>query len=272
MDRQDVGSPLGAMEGVRILFEGARMLAREPRLWLPAAIPVALSLLSFSLAVICVVTYASEMHELAAGWLPEMSADRWYEWLWVGPGLFLLRAVGWLLFLVVAAAVMVVAYMLASLLAAPFHDWLAYRVEELAAGTVRDATSGGFGGTVADIGRSLLQELKRLVFFLSLVGSLAVAGFLIPGAQLLTGPAIVVITVLFLPLDYASYALDRRLVPFDRKRRWLFEHLPVMLGFGSGAFVTCLVPGLNFVAMPLLVVAGTLLCLRHDPDAIRASG
>ena len=51
------------------------------------------------------------------------------------------------------------------------------------------------------------------------------------------------------------------------RRSWLRAHLPRMLGFGGAAFLTGLVPGLNFLIMPVLVVAGTLLAVRYPPDA-----
>jgi uncharacterized protein involved in cysteine biosynthesis len=35
-----------------------------------------------------------------------------------------------------------------------------------------------------------------------------------------------------------------------------------MVGFGVAAFATFAIPGLNFLAMPVLVVSGTLLALR----------
>jgi len=38
-----------------------------------------------------------------------------------------------------------------------------------------------------------------------------------------------------------------------------------MVGFGGAAFGTGLVPGLNFLMLPTLVVAGTLLVLRYPP-------
>ena len=72
--------------------------------------------------------------------------------------------------------------------------------------------------------------------------------------------------VFFLPLDYASYALDRRRLSCREKRLWLMANKPAVVGFGVAAFLTCLVPGLNFVAMPLLVAGGTLLAVRHAPD------
>ncbi len=74
------------------------------------------------------------------------------------------------------------------------------------------------------------------------------------------------LTMLFLPLEYASHVLDRRhVLRFRDKRRWLLEHGSAMLGFGAAGFLICLVPGLNFLAMPALVAGGTLLALRHPP-------
>ena len=37
-------------------------------------------------------------------------------------------------------------------------------------------------------------------------------------------------------------------------------------GFGGAAFLTLLVPGLNFLMLPALVVGGTLLVLRQEPN------
>jgi uncharacterized protein involved in cysteine biosynthesis len=40
---------------------------------------------------------------------------------------------------------------------------------------------------------------------------------------------------------------------------------PAAVGFGGAAFLICWMPGLNFLAMPLLVVGGTLLAIRNAP-------
>ena len=68
-------------------------------------------------------------------------------------------------------------------------------------------------------------------------------------------------TMLFLPLDYTGYLLDRRDVPFCTRRGWVWRHRRAMLGFGAAALGTFLVPGLNFLCLPWLVTAGTLLAL-----------
>jgi len=125
--------------------------------------------------------------------------------------------------------------------------------------------SAGLIGSGVDVLRALREELRRAVFFLVVVGSLVSLGFLIPGAHLLTGPSIVVFAIFFLPLDYASYTLDRRRYSFRQKRIWLMTNKPAAVGFGGAAFLICWVPGLNFLAMPILVTAGTLLAIRNAP-------
>ncbi len=271
LERQQGG--LGQItQGAGYLLDGARMLFREPRLWLLAAVPMLLSLAAFSTAIGLLIGNASDLHTLATGWLPQVEAGSWYTWLWIAPALVLLKALGWLMFLGLALVCLLVAYLVASLLAAPFHDLLAARDEMILTGGVRDDNPAGLLGTFAGVSRSLLQELQRLLFFMAVVGPLAIAGLLVPGAQLLTGPLIVAFSVLFLPLDYASYTLDRRLLTFRQKRRWVFERIPTMVGFGGAAFLTCVVPGLNFIAMPLLVIAGTLLSLRLPPDEFEGNG
>ncbi|MEE9608037.1 MAG: EI24 domain-containing protein [Myxococcota bacterium] len=254
--------------GFRLPFEAARMLLRERRLRGLASVPALLSLLAVSAAFACVIAYAGELHGWATAWMPELAAGRWYEWLWVAPAKLGLAAVGAALFLAFAGACLAIAYLLASLLASPFHDALAARVERLVTGAVRDDTESGALGVFREGARAMREEARRIAFFVAVVGSLAALGLLVPGAQLLTGPAILAFTLFFLPLDYASYTLDRRRVSFREKRRWLGQHKPAVLGFGAAAFVTGLVPLVNLFAMPVLVVGGTLLALRHPPRRV----
>ncbi len=263
------GRPDSLVSGVRLPFEALGLLWRERRLWPLAALPVLLSLLAFGAAVSALATWSGEIYGWATAWMPTLDAARWYEWLWIGPARAGLAVLGALLFLFIARATLVLAYLLVSLLASPVHDALSARVELITTGGVVDPTGGGLRGILAEAGRTLREELRRMLFFLSLTVPLFLVGALIPGASLVTGPLLVGITIFFLPLDYASYTLDRRRVPFAEKRGWVLSNRPVMVGFGSAAFVTFAVPGLNFLAMPVLVVAGTLLALRLGPASAR---
>ena len=259
-------APGSLASGFRLPLEGLRLLRRERRLWPLAMVPFLLSLAAFGTAIGLIVAYSGELYGWATAWIPVLEVERWYQWLWIGPARAVLAALGAAFFMALAAAGLVAAYLVASLLASPFHDVLAARVEQLVTGAVVDESASGIGGLVREGGRAMLEELRRMAYFLALTLPLLLAGWFVPGAQLVTGPAIMAVTIFFLPLDYASYTLDRRHVSFPDKRRWLFAHKTVMAGFGAAAFLTCLVPGLNFLAMPILVVAGTLLALRLQPE------
>ena len=272
-DAMPVAAVGTALAGFRLPFEGLAMLWRERSLWPLAAVPILLSLLAMSAAVAAVVGWAPELFAWATAWMPELTVEGWYQWLWIGPARVVLVAVGSVLFVALAGACVVAAYLLASLVASPFLDALAVRVERIATGGVIDLTQSGVSGTAREGLRALRGEARRLASFLAIVAPLALLGWVVPGGQLVTGPMIIAVTVLFLPLDYAGYTLDRRHVGFEVRRRWLWRRRSPALGFGGAAFLTCLVPGLNFLAMPVLVVAGTLLVLRHGPEEPgRASG
>ncbi len=257
--------PLSLLDGFQLPLEGGRLLLRERRLWAPAAVPIGFSLLAFAVAVSVLVAQAGNLYEWATHWMTTPEAASWVAWLWVGPAKAALAILGALVFAVIAGLVLLVSLLVANVLASPFLDVLASRVEWIETGAVEEDAPSGLIGTSADVLRSLREELRRAVFFLAVVGSLVLLGFLIPGAHLLTGPSIVVFAIFFLPLDYASYTLDRRRYSFRQKRVWLMTNKPAAAGFGCAAFLICWVPGLNFLAMPLLVVGGTLLAIRNAP-------
>jgi CysZ protein len=251
-------------EGILLLTEGAGFLRRERRLWALAWIPILFALVSVVSATSIFWVRLDWIHAYWVELLPVLDVTSAWSWIWVGPGRLLFWLAGWLGVLVSLAISLLAALLLANLAAAPFLDRLSLRVEEIVSGQPSDV-SGGFWDQVSDVMRSFAAELRRLAFlgFVWLV--LSLVGVLIPGAQLVTAPLLVVTTILFLPLDYAGFALDRRGIPFARRRGWLVENLSLMMGFGAVAFVACLVPGLNLLIMPAQVTAGTLLVLRRTP-------
>ena len=251
--------------GFRLPWAGARLLLRERRLWAPALVPLLLSLGAFTVAVIGVVAYAGPLHLWLTGWMPDLVATGWLSWLWIGPAQLGLALLGAVLFLAAAALCLVAAFAMASVLASPFHDALAARVERLVAGRALEPAPTRPGALLRDAARALREELRRILFFASLVVPIGALGLLVPPAQVVTAPALFGLTLFFLPLDYASYCLDRRRYRFAEKRRWLLANAPAALGFGVAAFLACVIPGANLLAMPVLVVAGTLLALRDPP-------
>jgi CysZ protein len=240
-------------------------LRRERSLWKLASVPFLLCATALIGTLTGVAIQAGELYAFASGWLPTLEADVWYAWLWVGPGKLLLALVGLLLFTGLVGVLLVVALLVANLLASPFLDALSRRVEALVTGRAEEVVDEGWLAPLREGGRAALEEARRTGFFVAVQLCLVLVG-LFPGGQLVAAPGMVLVAVLFLPLDYASYTLDRRRVPFREKRRWVMGRVPLMLGYGAAAFLTCLVPGLNLLALPVLVVGGTLLALRHPPD------
>jgi uncharacterized protein involved in cysteine biosynthesis len=251
----------GAVDGFRLPFEAARLLLRERSLWAPALVPVLLSFGAFLAAAAALAATARPLHGWLTSWMPVLTPAGWFSWLWIAPARVGLALLGVVLFAGVAALILVAAYLLASVLASPFHDALSARVERLLAASPPPAQASGPGALVRDAARALVEELRRLLFLGALAVPLATLGVWVPPAQVLTAPLLLSLTLFFLPLDYASYCLDRRRLRFAEKRRFLIAQAPRTLGFGAAAFLACVVPGANFLAMPVLVVAGTLFAL-----------
>jgi CysZ protein len=261
----------GLREGVMLLAEGGALLRRERSLWLLASVPVFLAFLLVGAAAVTFWLRLDWIHAWLTGWLPILEATDWWTWIWVGPGIALFWLLGWLAVIVAFGISWVVALLLASLASAPFLDRLSQRVEQI----VSEASAESVGGPSTLLGetlRSFAAELRRIGFLGGVWLLISGAGLVIPGAQLLTGPLLVGVTVLFLPLDYCGFALDRRQIPFALRRRWLWQHRTTMAGFGGVAFLACSLPGVNLVALPALVTAGTLLVLRHAPHGDESTG
>lgn len=260
-----------AIAGAALLCDGLRMLGRERRLWGLSLVPIGFTALALALALARVARNADEIRLFVDGLLPVLEAGAWYTWLWVGPGRLLFWLLGWLLFLLTAALAAVLAVMLASVAASPFLDALSWRVEQITTGRVLESSESGAAALLRDAGRSIAGEARRMAFLLATGLLLFGAGLLIPGAHAVTGPAMLAVTILFLPLEFSGHALDRRQVPFADRRRWIGGHWPRMAGFGAAAFAACFVPGVNLVMMPVLVVAGTLLVIGTPPGGAGAS-
>lgn len=256
-----------AATGVSTLWQAARLLRQHRELWWLCALPFALTVALFVLAAVLFFGYGLDpVADLLSGIRVDDPAA-WYGWLWVAP----LRAVAWLTRGVLIAAFFVLVYflftVLGSVLAAPFLDALSWRVEVIqgAAGAVQ-GPSGLAGALLA-----IREGAKRALFFVAVALGFALLSF-VPVVGLLAVAGGVVFSALFLALDYTGYSLDRRQVPFRERRSWLWRHRGSMLAFGGTALASHAVPGLNFICLPLLVTAGTLLALRVGPPCEPAAG
>ncbi len=256
----------GLVSGVRLLFDGIGMLVRERSLWALAAVPVTFCAVALTAAGSLIYVNAAGLHEMLTSWMPALEVTAYYEWLWLGPAKLLLALLGVGIFAAFSAVAVLVAVLIANLASAPFLDALSKRVESIAVGNVAEVGEGGLAAIGAEARRSIANEFQRLVLFVVVWGVISLGGVLVPGGQLVAPVALFLFTAVFLPLDYSGYHFDRRQVSFRMRRDWLLDNFSTMLGFGSTAMGTALVPGLNLLLLPSLVIAGTLLALRHPID------
>jgi len=285
MDRARAGvqqgggeSSRGVRPALRELRSGAALVVRAARLlrahrelaWL-AAIPVALSVVALVSALWLLMGNAGGVLAWLGSVLPQLEATAWYTWLWVGPARLLSWLAQGLLFVLVAAATALASLLLAKLLSSPVLEVLSQRVERIAAGRV-GGDGAGAGGLLRDAWRSLSAEARRLAFLGAVWAGVWAVGLVVPGGPALVPLALGAVSLYFLPLEFAGPALDRRGASFAQRRAWLRERRPRAIGFGAVAFAIGVVPGLNFVSIPLLVVAGTLLVIEAPPAADRRCG
>ena len=258
----------GVRSGVELLPRAWRLLRGHRALWAVAAVPAVMTAVCVSGAAAIAWSHSAQLLEGIAGGFPQFQAAAWYSWLWVGPATALVWLATHVLFLLAIGAAALSGLLLATLLASPVLDELSRRAERIVAGrAVGDGEASGPSLWLRDALSALGNEARRLGTLVLLWSGVSLLGLAVPFGVLLTPVALAAVAMVFLPLEYAGFALDRRRVPFAQRRAWLAAQRERGLGFGLASFGVGLVPGLNFVMLPVLIVAGTLFVLEFPPSA-----
>jgi CysZ protein len=260
----------GFFWGAARLRHALALLRSHHELWIWCALPLLLNIAAFTLAILLFFNQWDAWTSFLGKLLSTADPTIWYQWLWVGP----LRALAWLARWILPLAIFLAVYFLFTLVggvvASPFLDVLSRRVEAIRTGTVQEAVANGVWGLVRASLRVVFEEGKRTLFFVGVQLGFLSIGWL-PGLQPVAGAGSLGFTMLFLPLDYAGYILDRREIPFRERRRWLWAHRRSMVGFGGAALGTFFVPGLNFLCLPWLVTGATILALEVGIPGVRGA-
>lgn len=225
---------------------GFVFLARNPRLWLLAALPALLAVLltgSFAFLGLLLVPQLDTALAPTPGSLP--------EWLALPISL--------LLGLATVAAGAFLGFGVALALAAPLLDELSRRVEARARGESEDASRG--------LRAEIVDSLKGALYFLAAAPGMFLLGF-IP----ILGP---LLSVLWggraVAMQMTDPALTRRGLRFADKRGWHREWRVETLGFGVAGMLGLIVPLANLLIAPALVTGGTLLVLDLEDAAAETS-
>lgn len=239
-----------ATAGFKLAMGSVRYLSKTPALWPSAAIPAVIT---------------SALFFVSAGLGLYFSGDI-FEWIWSKPlnWLAFLWWIGRVLFAVLSVAVgYMVAVVLGSIFAGPFNDILSQRIERrvqgrahLGADDLKANIRGIIRGTLHSLG-----NLAAMVVFMTPVMLLN----LIPGVGSLAASAIgLVVSSHFLAFEFMDWSLERRNYGWREKWGRVLEERPVALGFGLGTSLLLWIPVINFAAMPVAVIGGTVLALELD--------
>lgn len=236
------------MSGFLATWRGFLFLLKHRRLLPLAIVPVLINTVLFGLFFYFSLRY---FHVWLDRLLPQ--SDKWY---WLVLIYFLTLIVIVLLLLLIVFTFTVVANILAS----PFNDALSSRTEALVTGRPDETFS--LPGLLKELGRTVIEELKKLGFYLLAVGAILIL-LLVPviGSVLYTA-LMTVLTIFWLGLGFLDYAMARHQYRLGDKLRLGRTHLPAVMGYGLSIFLIVMVPVLNLALIPAAVVGGTLLFIE----------
>ena len=239
--------------GIHYLLEGLRLI-RQPGLRRYVAVPLLVSVVFFSAAIMGLVYWLEALIEWLLGYLPD-----WLSWLQ-----FLLWPVFFLL------CVLLIFYsfsIITNLIAAPFNSMLAEAVEKYLTG--QPIETGGWKALARDIVPSIVSELRKLIYFLLRALPLGLL-FLIPGVNLAAPFLWALFSAWMLAIEYIDYPMANHLLHFSTQRRLLRSRRFLAYGFGGGSLLLTMIPLLNFLAMPVSVAGATAMWVGELQEASRA--
>jgi len=235
--------------GMHYLLEGLRLI-RQPGLRRYVAMPLLISTIVFSGAILGLSHWLEILINMLLGYLPS-----WLDWL---------RYLLWPLFAI--AGVLIIFYtfsVITNMIAAPFNGILAEAVEKHLTG--QPVETGGWQALVKDIIPSIFSELRKLLYFILRAIPLGIL-FLIPGINLAAPFLWALFSAWMLVIEYVDYPMANHLLHFSQQRKLLRRRRVLAYGFGGSSLLMTMIPFVNFLAMPVSVAGATAMWVGELKD------
>ena len=175
---------------------------------------------------------------------------------------YLDNALGWLVKIILFIIfLLIIGFLLVQfgvILGSPFYGQLSEQLEKRRIGTLPEA-SLSLLAIIRDICRAILFELKKITLVLIIGLPMLLLNFF-PGGPLITTIGGIALTTSIVCLDFFDGPLERRKLKFREKLTVIYRSLPASATFGLICQALIAIPIVNFLAIPLCVVAGTLFC------------
>lgn len=249
----DSGTAGRLFGGLMLPLRAVRFLMGNPKLWVYVAIP----------ALINIVLFIGSLYFLGTrmDWLleyiwAEPILDAWYDYLLKG-----------IWYLLVAAMTLLISYVIVivvgGIVASPFNDALSEHVEDRLLPEhriVRDEEDSIAWGIL----RSIAASAAIMGTYAAVMVPVLLLN-LIPGFGQVASTGIgAVVSAFFLTLEFTDATLDRRGNRLRDKVGMINSNRTLSLGFGFGSSLLMWVPFLNFLTIPIAVVAGTAVGVVFD--------
>ena len=235
--------------GLRYVVDGIGLIFR-PGARRFVAVPLLVNTLLFSGALWFGYRTLGAMLDRFATWLPS-----WLDWI--------VTVIWPLVVLMVIIAIYYTFTLVANFIAAPFNSLLAEKIETILRGS--NTTPGfGFRKLPEIAGRTIWSETRKLLYQLKWLILLLIIS-LVPGLNVLAPFAWFYFGAWMLSVNYVDYPMGNHDLYFSEVKRKLKSNRATALGLGSGLMLLTLVPGLNFIAMPVGVAAGTRFWVENSP-------
>jgi len=235
--------------GMHYLLEGLRLI-RQPGLRRYVAMPLLISTIVFSGAILGLSHWLEILINMLLGYLPS-----WLDWL---------RYLLWPLFAI--AGVLIIFYtfsVITNMIAAPFNGMLAEAVEKHLTG--QPVETGGWQALAKDIIPSIFSELRKLLYFILRAIPLGIL-FLIPGINLAAPFIWALFSAWMLVIEYIDYPMANHLLHFSQQRKLLRQRRVLSYSFGGGSLLMTMIPFVNFLAMPVSVAGATAMWVGELKD------
>lgn len=243
------GTLTGFLDGVRLLGRGLALYARSPRLLLLGLIPVLVTALLFTAALVLLAIFIADI----------ATAVTWFAADWPEGGRVTVRVLAGIAIFGAALLVGLVTFTAVALaIGDPFYERISLRVEQWCGGVTGEVELGwwrSFWLGLADSARvvAITASLGIVLFF---------AGFLPAVGQTVVPVLGAAVGGWFLALELVGIPFTRRGLRLRDRWRALRAHRATSLGFGTAVFVCFLIPGGVVLIMPAAVAGGTLLARR----------
>jgi CysZ protein len=155
--------------------------------------------------------------------------------------------------------VLIVCYFLfvifGGIISAPFNEKISKLIEEK---YFRERVDNNLP-FIKDITTSITAELKKILFYFSIMIPLLLIDFIPMIGGVITLVFGTGFSFFYNALDYLDYPLTRRMTVFREKLKIVASKRMLSFGFGAIAFLLTFLPVINVLMKPLLVASGTSL-------------